>query len=720
MPTIKITDQVGLDVDAQTAPWSALLKYVQQVPTLRLDNLDLAKIGGLTLDDPAIRSLTTGLSFQAPFDFEAAGAKLAAAAGSHGSVQIVTSASDLPREISTDVRPDSAYISIAVETTAAVNLSGGTGVLAFGASPSTKVELASYSRFPLKTGVRLTDAVKQTVAGFSVPIHCADLEDLPAGQITKVALSGTLTLSGNADLLATTNPLASANLPGPLPGVSVSAGGSVTVGVSCEIECDYQIVAGKLDNGNVRLGWYRASEREVTVRGAASEGLSASLGGTDLFSRVVAAISADAAVDLQELQRAGVPAEQAEDIQNAVKAAVSRKLEIAIGAAFSASDTPSATFLYEIAPAALNGESRTAIDRALLGNFSALHGSELPGISCLRSIWDDTCKQGLELDVNLLGILNYRSITSLALEGKVVYEPATGALVITDKATADRIRSASVNFGADTQKLRHVLAESFLITAAYHGSRRITGPVSLRCTHSFFELQQSTSPNDMARKLRTGLALALLALEETQLPGGITDFGRTLFSVSTDYSDDLVTRMFLDGSGSPLPHDLYETAGRNAIQFLVQPTDPDAVRRRPAIEDDLWRRMKAAGQPGIPSLFLGVPGPFVGAITADYSTIQWWADTMSDTAQKLAAIRGWLEQNPGASLEEPRFQKLRDDLAAHLREVAANTREEFGEPWGLIAMNQIAGSSAGARILITGPRLVCEKRRALAAMTEKA
>lgn len=718
MATIKITDQVGLDVDAQAAPWSALLKYVQQVPTLRLENLDLSKLGGLTLDDPAIRSLSTGASFQSPFAFDAAGATLAVSAGAHGSLRIIKDESDLPGEIATDMRQDTAYVSVALATTAGANLSAGSGVLQFGAEPSTKVDVVSYSRFPLKSGVTLLEAVKQSVGGFSVPLRSSDLDNLPAGQITKVSVSGTLKISGSADLLATTNPLASVSLPAPLPTVSVSAGGSATIGVSCEVESDYQIVASKLDSGNVRLGWYRSSTKEVVVRGSASEGLTATVGGTDLFSTIVAAISADAKGDLKELESAGVPDEQAKDIQGAIKAAVSRKLEIAIGAEFSASNTRSATFLYEIIPTALTAESRTAIDRALLGDFSGLHGPALPGVSCLHSIWDKVCQSGLELDVNLLGILNYRSITSLALEGNVVYEPATGALVITDKAMADRIRSTSVNFGADTQKLRHVMAESFLITAAYRGSGQIERSASLRCSHSFFELQKSTDRNDMVRKLRTGVALSLFARDEAQLPDGVTDFGRTLFTASTDYNDDLVTRMFLDGSGSPLPHELYETAGRNALQFLVQADDEDAVRRRPAIEDDLWRRMKAAGQPGVPALFPGVPAPLVGAITADYSTIQWWADTMSDTAQKLATMRGWRAQNPSAPMDDPRFKTLRDDLAAHLREVAANTREEFGQPWGLIAMNQIAGSSAGAKILITGPLLVREKRRALAAATE--
>jgi hypothetical protein len=716
MPTIKLTDQFGLDVDAQPAPTSALLKYVQQLPSLRFDSLDFKNIGGLTLDQPAIKSLSTGVSFQDPINLGDGGPTLSVAAGAHGSVRLITDADDLPgHDDAMEALQNVCYVSFEMDATAAATLSATAGGIQFGASPSTELELASYSRFPLKTGVTLLQALQQTVADFSLPVNSGDLAALPAGQIARVAVTGTLELSGSADLLTTANPLASANLPAPLPAVSVSAGGSITVGVSCEIEAEYEIVARKLDSGSVRLAWYHKNATEVTVNVTASEGISAGFNGTDLFSRVVGAISPSPQADLKELASAGVSDDQAAAIQGTVKAAVSRKLEIAVAGEISASDSNAATFLYEIAPSALTVESRQAIDEALQGDLTKLHTPGLQGVSCVSSIWDNVRKTGLELNVNLLGILNYRSIATLSLEGKVLYEPATGSMVITDRATAERIQSTQVNFGADTQKLRHVLAESFLITAVYHGAKQVAAAPSLHCSHSFFDLQNTTSPADMARKLRTGVAVGLLSAGEAAVPAGIPDFGRTLFTVSTDYDGDLVTGMFLDAGDAPLPRERYETAGRAAIQFLVQEGDIDAVRLRPATDDALWSHMKDVGQPSFPSLFLGVATPLVGAIVADYSTIQWWADAMHDTAQKLAAFRMWLAQHPAATLEDAGFQKLRNDLAGYLSQVAANTRDEFGQPWGLIAMNQLASRKAGAKILISGPKLVVNQGTELAA-----
>ena len=716
MPTIKLTDQFGLDVDVQPGQTSALLKYFQQLPSLRFDNLDLSKIGGLTLDQPAIRSLSTGLSFQDPVNLGDGGPTFSVAAGAHASIGIVQDASLLPgQEDATETLQDACYVSFGIDASASADVSAGAGALQFGVSPSASVELASYTRFPAKTGVTLFQAVQQTVAAFAVPMRSTDLADLAAGQICRTAVTGKLTVSGAANLLATVNPLASVALPAPLPAVSVSAGGSASVGVSVGIATGFEIVARKLDTGAVRLGWYHRRGTDVAVTADVSEGISAGVGTTDLFSQVIGLISASPTVDLQELANAGLTPGQAADIQSAVKAAASRKLEIAVSGAFSAKDAHKAFFLYEIVPDALTAESRAAVDRALKGDISGLHAEGLPGVTCVRSVWDSVRKTGLELDVNLLGILNFRSIATLTLAGKVLFEPATGALVITDRATAERIQSTQLNFGADTDKLRHVLAESFLITAAYHCAKQAAGDASLRCSHRFFELQRSTGIGDMSRKLRTGVALGLLSGGDAEPPAGVSDFGRTLFVASTEYDEALVNQMFLDANGAPFARESYESVGRAAIQFLVQEGDDDAVRRRPAIDDGLWNRMKQEGQPGFPSLFPGVAAPLVGAITADYSSIVWWADAMSGTGQQLAKIRSWLAGHPAASPDDPAFQKLRQDLANQLRQVAANTREEFGQPWGLIAMKQLVPSGAGAKILITGPSLVLSKSVALAA-----
>jgi len=81
MATIPLTDKLGLELNAEPAETSALLKYVNSCRSCIWIRLDLSKIGGLTLDQPALTSLTTGVSFQDPITLSAGGPALTVAAG---------------------------------------------------------------------------------------------------------------------------------------------------------------------------------------------------------------------------------------------------------------------------------------------------------------------------------------------------------------------------------------------------------------------------------------------------------------------------------------------------------------------------------------------------------------------------------------------------------------------------------------------------------------
>jgi hypothetical protein len=720
MATIQLTDELGLDANVSLAPFSSLLKYFQQLPALRLNGGDLSKTGGLTLDQPALTALSSGLSFDKSVSIGPGGAATSMLACANGSLELILRTPAVVSLLDVycgdiEIAEGTCYVAFGVQAAVGVSVAADAGLLQFGVAPGGSLDIQNYRSFPLTQGITLLDAVEQTVGNFVIPACAADLASLPEGCIATVTGTGSLKLSATANLLAVTNPLASAELPAPLPALSVTAGGVAQVGASFDLRCTFQICAQNLAAGRVQLGWYREKASEIDVSATVSEGVSAGFGSTDLFSTIIGVISSTAAADLDELQKAGLPPDQVKAIQDAVQAAMDRKLELALSTEIGATQSSDAVFLYNIDIAALTADSRQALDQALRGDLSGLHGGALPGITLVQSVWEKARKNGIQLDVNLLGILNLGSISTLTSSGAVLFEPATGALVITDKITAQRIRSTALNFGADTEKLRHVMAESFLLTAAYQGSQQQIGGPALRCSHDFFDLENDASRDQMARDLRVGAALGLFSGDDATPPAGIDDFGRTMIHASTDYDSGLAAALFLDPSGAPIPQPFYENMGRAAIQLLVSEGDADAVRRQPAIDDDLWSRMKAQGQPGFATLFPDVAAPLLGAVTADYTAIMWWASAMAGAAQRLSAMRKWFGQHPAAAVDDPEFQSLRQDLAAHLKTVASTTSEQFGEPWGLIAMDEASGRRAGASILITGPKFVSAKQRALPA-----
>jgi len=271
--------------------------------------------------------------------------------------------------------------------------------------------------------------------------------------------------------------------------------------------------------------------------------------------------------------------------------------------------------------------------------------------------------------------------------------------VIADQATASPIRTSAVNFGVDQDKLPEGMAERLLITAAYRGSRTVVSPPQLFSSHVFFRLDNDTGRDDIRRIAALASALGLSTVP---IPEAMTDFGRCSLAVEAHYDDAAARALFLGAAGAPRDHTEYEAAGRRALALLVLPDGDDALRLRPATDDGLWNEMKAQGPANFTRL---LPATQAEGVRPDYPAIEWWADSMRDTAEILAEINR-LTGASGASTEDPRFEQLRQKLADHLREVAQKAHQQFGTPWGLVALFLASGGKARAEIHFTGPRLV--------------
>jgi hypothetical protein len=123
--------------------------------------------------------------------------------------------------------------------------------------------------------------------------------------------------------------------------------------------------------------------------------------------------------------------------------------------------------------------------------------------------------------------------------------------------------------------------------------------------------------------------------------------------------------------------------------------------------------MTEVGQPNFSAIakLKNLSVPTLGAITSDYSVIVWWAESMTELGAALAEVRDFISKNPGADAQAEPFRGLRKKLAAKLKEVAANTKSEFGDPWGLIAMDQASGQHATASARLNSPTLAIVRER---------
>ena len=719
MPTIGLKDQFGLDIDAKVGDLSGFAKYFANLPQLSLANLDLKSIAGFTLENPAIKNVTAGLNFSQPVEIGAGGVTLSIDADATGSLGIFVPPpgggplfQPDPYGDNVAVAATERYVSLVINAKAGAGIHAAANQLQFGFTAGVQVSLANYRRFEIQPAPpSLLDAVTDTVANFCIPGSVDDLRALAPDALVILEGSGTVTASGTANLLATANPLAGLSLPAPLPALEVSAGASVTIGATCRIAWEYQLRIRKIAPNRITLGFYRKHGTETTVSVDVHGGISAGIKGTDLFSTVIGAVSPGAAAGAEELSRLGLEPARIADIQTAVQSAAQRKLEVALLAGITESDSTQAAFLYEFDLTPLDSAGNAALVSALRGDLSPLGGPLPAGVTAVRSIFTDLERTGVTWKLNLLGVLNFVSVFELVRQGTVLFEPASGDLVITDTATAKQISAETLNFGADTDKLRRVLAGSFLITAAYHGTQAAVGAPVLGCSQTFFELHAATSRQAMQDELDAAFALGLVDRPgEQRYLGDTGDFGRTLFFAENSYDSNLATALFLT-DGEPKTESEYDRAGRNALALLIREDSPDAFRRRPAMDDSLWSQMREAGQPSFAPLFPDLGALQVQVIAADYTVIVWWADAMSRCASCLAAMRAQIavDSNPGS----PKFQALRQDLAKHLAAVARTTKEEFGRPWGLVAMDLVSGRRARARAQLMSSRASLSLARTL-------
>jgi len=606
MPSLTISDGTNLALDVTPNSTSALVKYFKNLSNLSVDGALIALKSGMSLADPTVKSISSGVTFAQPVDLGTSEVELKVGGGISGSLSIFVPGQAGLDLFDTDpygdpikVNPDDRYVSFGFKATVTTALTGATGDLKFGFSSGGSVSLANYRLFSIKpTAPELIDAVCQTVGGFSIPADIEDLAALNQGEVITIDGTGSLKFSASANLLAAVNPLASASLPAPLPTVAIKGGGSITVGADVQLTGEYQLRVLKVADTKIRLGYYRKKTGSLDVKATSSLGLTANIGDSDVIPMLMSAISADAKADKDELAKAGLKDSDIQNIEDAIKAAISRTLEIAISAELDATQEESSAFLYEIDLGSLTASSRTAIHSALDGDLSALttNPSSLPGIVAVRDIFESLRERKYSLHINLLGVVNYGWVSKLITQGKTIYEPTTGQLVIADSSTASRISTTIANIGvADAEKLRRVLAENFLITIAYRGARSAGLAPALTSSHSFFALNQHTSQETLRDELDVSVGLGLVdPSKAAALVSGAPEFGRTLYYTATNYDGALSASLFLDGD-KPRPVEYYEQAGLQAIALLVHAEDMDSARLVPTRDADLCRAARYQG-----------------------------------------------------------------------------------------------------------------------------
>jgi hypothetical protein len=714
MPSIKLTEALGLNLDGSLIKGANLLKVLPS----------FTRLADLPLDQVPVAEASAALNIAEPIPIPADAIALKLGAGTRGGFALLgpqdpaLDEDDPFKEI--QIKQDERYVALALKVSLGGEASGTIGSITFGFSPERDLEIRCYRRFQGGPDgfPSFRKAFATVASSFILPKEAGDLDKLQPDTIIVFRGVGTLGLSAGVSVSLPTESLASVSLVGDMK-FEAKAGAEVGVDASVTITGGYQVRLRRLDGRRTELGVYTMKSSEAGLRVSANVGVSATVGRFDLAERVIGALSPQPAVDVAEFRKAlpgeddAVKAKRIDDFQSSIKAAISTKLQVAAQVALAGVQSHEAAWLFEIDPSlAITDKARAAITSAFNGDFVALTQDPQrlpPGLTQTSDILTDTAVRKLMLKINLLGLVNLISVGKLAQVTAVERNANGDITLITDGSSVDRLKALLITFGGNRKRLRKLLSENFLIEAAYRAKELGVLPPEFKASHIYFEIHDSTNREEMKNNLDVPRIFGLIN------PGGVAqtlgnnrDFGRTEFYAETRYGSEAVRAAFLKPQGLPPSVNQYEAVGRSALGALLMGDEGQEFRKAVAENDALWKQLKRDGDRSNFARIFGLPAgtvdPRVEAAGADFTAITSWADAMNGAMKAIQEIDSLLD-NREVSADDPNLARARNVLKYRLTDVVKNTKEEFGDPLGMVMFYIAANQDAQRSVIITGDQV---------------
>jgi hypothetical protein len=729
MPDVQVTDQLDKPVETikvdLTHP-SSLIKYLKSELLHLAVFPDFMARKGSILSQAAPKPIQFQAKTQHKFQLGNTKSEIDLAPTAQATIRVNASPgtslfdSD-PFHAVAKVPDHTGYVSVGFQGSLDLGVDGSDGDLTFGIDKTSTVSLEYLKAFPLGAGEpTLGDALGRTLSSFVIPADLSDLGELSINDIATVSGQGNLKVSGGVKVTASPNPLASVDLPLGAGTIAVKAGAIAGLLASFTISGSYQLRARRRDADTIELSFLR--ERGTTLKAdlSASAGITAKLGDTDLIAAILGTISTDSAGDkklLSDLQPAEV-----KTLTDAIKGGLDHSLQASLDAVLSAMTDDQAAFQYEIQPARLNAEASDAVHRALDGNLCQLTAMEdcvqagnilAPGVKMLNSVLSETGKHGVTLRINLIGILNYLTVSELIRDSETLKDAVTGDVTIKETVTGNRI--TALIEPARSEALRKVIFDSVLATTSYRAGKAVAvaGP-DLECRQVHFALNQNTNQQIMGDYLRWFIALQLLtAQDKATTLSQFIEGGPSTCVLRTSFGDVDCVSMFFDELGNLREKQYYLEFGRKAMGALLDPDHQTIDHLRYQIVDDkLWLKALDIGANVNlgPLLGLSTADPRVEYLIGDVMLITDWAEAMVKAGPLVRDVRTFVgDADPTTLFHNNEFKKKRDALQKRLAAMIEASKNRFDEPWGMVCLFWAGGSPQTAYGKTVTQRLTVER-----------
>lgn len=730
MPDIEITDHLGNAIPAVKIDLSEPSSFL---PYARAEVLHLAvapdfeELAPEKLSTAAAKPISFDLALQHEFALGGTTPEINLTPGLKASLQAnTTKGSDLlqdhPFGPAVLVPGQTGYLAINFQGCLDLGVSGSAGDLTFGCDAKQTISLGYWRAFPLGVDEpTLGQAAGETISRFVIPATLGDLKLLRPNDICTVSGQGSLCVSGGFQVSAVPNPLASVDLPLNAGEIKVQSGPMAGISASFTINGSYQIRARCTAPGVVELSVYQEHGTTLKTDLSVSAGVAVKLGSADLIQSLLTAIGPKSEEDGMRklLADGGLSKDQIDALNGAIKDGLDHCLRGSLDAALADLTDREAAFRYELRLDELDANASSAVARALKGDLSGLTALEAaangavlaPGVKLMGSVFTTARTARTTLKLNLLGLVNFISVTDLIRKSVVVKDPGTGYLTIADSATAQKI-NAELEPQRRAGVLSKAMFESLMLTATYRVSNTVQ-MAGISSANFHFVLNDSAKASNFADYLNWFAALDLLTAE--QEPALLNQFqaGAATCLLRTEFDQNACESLFFQAPGQlwDAPH--YLETGRRAMRAVLETASGDGGRFRRELLDQHWQEAVHKGPTDDLGPLVGLnPGDPIGRVftdllIADVATIGWWAEAMRNAGEAILEMRRFLG-NTAAAVDEDEFARRRDELQQKMVKAMRKSQAEFKEPWGLVALFW-AGGSAGASAKLATKGFVLQK-----------
>jgi hypothetical protein len=700
MPKIPVSNVLGIDVDGKLLPDATLQSFL---PVLRDWN-------NLRLDQLPIETASLGFVFDRPIDL-GADLSLRIGAGARGGIGIIAAGKrtiDIADPFdSIEAGANEMYLALRLAFTAL----GGVGFGHFGLGAESEFTVTCYRRFAKGPDgfPSFPKALAAAAESFVLPRGPIDLEQLGPDTVVMLGGRGALSLSASFDAALPVQSLASVSLG--VAALEVNAGASIRLDAGVTLAGEYKVRLRHTSAGPVEIGLYREKSRDLMVSVSAAAGIAAKVGGFDLAEQFIGALSRQPLVDKEQFRKAlagpdsDAKEQRIENFEASLKAAIDTRFQVSVSAALSRLRSDEAVLLYEVDPSV----AAAAVASALAGDWTGLSVLPSPdGVVQKQNILSRTDVRRQTVKINLLGLANVVSISTITQVSRVERNAAGEITLLVDTSSMNHLRALLVNLRLEPKRLRGLLNENFLLEAAYHASGVGVLPPDFASRHTYLEIHGKTGRAEMKDFLDVARALRTITAEEASARfSDRKDFGPTTFYVETQYRNDAVRRMFLNHSNEARTVAEYEQLGREALGMLLTGDNGQEFRRRVASDTPLWNRMKEIGNRAAFAPLFGLPAsaldPRVEAAGSDYFAITSWAAAMHTAGQAVMEADQLL--GGAIQVDDSRLDKAREQLKRRLVTVAGASDEHFGDPLGMVMVYLASGRDAAVRIVLEGPEI---------------